>query len=277
MAKKLGVSTALVNQIIHEDLGLKTRKKAKLHQLNERQIQIRKTNVRKLSRHHIRRENFEFLVTLDETWLYLDDCNGQNPVCYLKEGKIRDNQQVIKQHELGGKKIMVIGILTGRGPIPLKFVGKNVKINSRYYCEEVLDPLVKKWLPLLYPEGLERIFIHHDAAPSHVSNYTTKFMEKLTESSKVTFISKEDIPVKSPDASPLDFFGFGYLKQKLGVRNPKTLDGLRRAASEVWREIDAKMILNVFDSWHRRLLQIEYREGNHIENTKKIHRKRLLQ
>ena len=30
----------------------------------------------------------------------------------------------------------------------------------------------------------------------------------------VSYTSKKDIPVKTPDGSPFDFFGFGYLKQR---------------------------------------------------------------
>lgn len=275
MAKVLGCSIATVNQVIHEDLALKTRKKAKGHRLNERQIANRKTNVRKLSRSYVNSKHYEFLVTIDESWLYLDDCNKTNPICYVKNREDIENQDIITTHELGGKKIMCIGILTGRGPIPLQFVKQNVKINSSYYCEQVLGPLVKKWLPTLYPEGLEKVFVHHDAAPSHISGATLAFMNELTIQYGITFIRKEDIPVKSPDASPLDFFGFGYLKQKLKQRRVRTLAGLRKAASSVWLQIDREMVLRCFESWHKRLLMIEYKHGNHIEHTKRIHRKRL--
>lgn len=275
MAKKIGCSTKVVDRIIHEDLGLATRKKAVLHQLNDRQIQIRKTNARKLSREHVRPENYEFLVTLDEAWLYSDETDAPNPLCYLKRGENIENQAVLKQRELGGKKVMVVGILTGRGPIPLKFVQKNVKINSIYYCNEVLIPLVKKWLPELYPEALEKVFIHHDAATSHTSRYTTEVMKSLADDHQITFIDKEDIPIKSPDASPLDFFGFGHLKHQLKSRRPTIIQGLRKIASRLWMEIDSELIKKVFDSWHRRLLQIEYKSGHHIEHTKKIHRKRV--
>ena len=158
MAKKLNVSTTVINRIIHDDLALKTRKKIKLHWLNDNHIANRKTNARKLTRKYVRPENYEFLVTIDESWLYLDDCNQSNPVCYVKRGEDTENQNIITSHELGGKKIMCIGILTGRGPVPLQFVQQNVKINSKYYCEQVLIPLVETWLPNLYPEGQGKSF-----------------------------------------------------------------------------------------------------------------------
>ena len=232
---------------------------------------------RKLTRKYVRPRNYEFLVTIDESWLYLDDCNQSNPVCYVKRGEDTENQNIITSHELGGKKIMCIGILTGRGPVPLQFVQQNVKINSKYYCEQVLIPLVETWLPNLYLEGLEKVFIHHDAAPSHTSLQTRLVIDQLTENHGVTFIRREDIPVKSPDASPLDFFGSGYLKQKLQKRKVRTQAGLRKIASKIWSEIDQEMVLRCFQSWHKRLLLIEYKHGNHIEQTKQIHRKRLSQ
>ena len=39
----------------------------------------------------------------------------------------------------------------------------------------------------------------------------------------ISYIVRKDIPVKSPDTAPLNFYGFGYLKQRLATRRPKTL------------------------------------------------------
>ena len=75
MANIIGTSARTVRRIIHEDLGLKTVKKPTLHALQERHINSRLINARKLTRKVIRPENYEFLVTLDESWIYLNDCN----------------------------------------------------------------------------------------------------------------------------------------------------------------------------------------------------------
>ena len=50
----------------------------------------------------------------------------------------------------------------------------------------------------------------------------------------ISYIASEDIPVKAPDTSPLDLFGFGYLKQKLRKRRAKSLDGVWKVSQEEW-------------------------------------------
>ena len=174
-----------------------------------------------------------------------------------------------------GKKLMVLAIMTGRGVLPLQFIPPKVKINGKYYIDHVLIPLVSKWLPKLYPEGLDRVFVHHDAAPAHICSEAEKIMKKLSDSTKITFISKQDIPIKSPDASPLDFFGFGYLKQQLTQHKVKTLDDLRRTANRIWSGIPSELVLKVFRSWRRRLYLIDKNQGKHIEHVQKLHRKPL--
>jgi hypothetical protein len=43
------------------------------------------------------------------------------------------------------------------------------------------------------------------------------------------------------NALSLDFFGFGYLKEKLKSRRPKTLKGLLAAAQSEWSKISLKI------------------------------------
>ena len=49
----------------------------------------------------------------------------------------------------------------------------------------------------------------------------------------MSYLNKEDITVKFPDGSPLDFFGFGFLKQKLEKRNARTLEGVAKLSKEI--------------------------------------------
>jgi hypothetical protein len=56
--------------------------------------------------------------------------------------------------------------------------------------------------------------------------------------SKQLGINKDEEPVKTPDGSPLDFFGFGYLKQHLIRRRPSRLEGVWKISSEIWSSIN---------------------------------------
>jgi hypothetical protein len=106
---------------------------------------------------------------------------------------------------------------------------------------------------------------------SHTSKFTTEELKKLEDIYGVQFISKKEIPVKACDASPCDFFAFGFLKQKLKQRKAKTLNGLLKVANQVWQEISVDMIRRVYDNWRKRLKLINLSEGCHIENVKDIH------
>ena len=104
---------------------------------------------------------------------------------------------------------------------------------------------------------------------------TTEFMDRAHETHGITFIRKKDIPVKSPDASPLDFVGFGYLKQKLKERHIFSIAQLRDIANNIWTEIPNELVMRVFQSWRKRLILIRENKGNHIENVSQLHRKPL--
>ena len=84
-----------------------------------------------------------------------------------------------------------------------------------YYIEHVLKPLLESKVVKLYGEEACKVLVHHDAAPAHTANKTKAYAQELKTKLGIPFIDKEHIPVKAPDTSPLDFYGFGYLKQRL--------------------------------------------------------------
>ena len=182
---------------------------------------------------------------------------------------------VFEKGESFKKGFMVIGVITGRGTIPLFRVPSEVKINADYYVEYVLRPIFSKYLPQLYPGEMDKIFFHHDKSTSHTAHLTTTYLKQLQSEIGIKYIERNDIPVKSPDASPLDFFGFGYLKQQLSKRRPRTLDGVWKICQEIWNNIDYKMIQKVFKSWKKRLRIISSLHGEHIEQIKAIHNRKI--
>lgn len=182
---------------------------------------------------------------------------------------------VCEKSEKFADKIMVVGAMSGRGTLPLIRVPHNVKINAKYYIEKVLKPLLEIEVPKLYGEDTSKVFVHHDAASSHTARITAQYAAELQQNLGITLISNKDIPVKSPDASPMDFFGFGVLKQAIFKRRATTMDGLCKVLDDEWSKITPEKCLKVFDSWKRRLRSISEKNGEHVENTKQIHRRVL--
>lgn len=274
MMSKFNVSRPTLSKIIHKDLKLQKRKKPKVHRLTTNARKNRKTNCRKLYENHLAGNRSEFAVTLDEALVYQQDSNKSRDICYLEASESLPESWVFEKGESFQQGFMVIGVITGRGAVPLFRVPSRVKINAQYYIDYVLKPLFEEHLPRLYGNDIDKVFFHHDKATSHTAKITTDYLERQKRERGIDYIKPEDIPVKAPDASPLDFFGFGYLKQELAKKRARTLDGVWKLSKRVWSQIDEPTIERVFAAWKRRCRMISRQDGAHVEQTKNIHRRR---
>ncbi|UYV66996.1 CLCN3 [Cordylochernes scorpioides] len=269
-----GTSLKTINNIIHKDLELDTRRKGKVHKLTPFHMKNRATNARKLYEEHLAGSRSEYTATLDEAWMYVTYCNGIRKICYIKRGNQVPDNWVHQCSETFPKGFMVVGVMTGRGVLPLIKVPSKVKVNSEFYIECVLKPVIEQ-LKDLYPGEMDKVFLHHDKASSHTSNKTQQFLQEMKDTLGLNFIRNSDIPVKSPDASPLDFYGFGMLKQRLFNRRPKTEAGLWKAAQEEWSNVSLSKVKEVFAAWKVRCREIVKKKGKHIEHMKKIHVRKI--
>lgn len=271
MASKLNCSSGLVNSAIHNDLGLVTRKKFKVHSIIDRHIKQRAKACKYLIENEVVPDRLEYIVTLDESWLYLKDCNQDRDICYREKGRRVPEDWTIEHGDSFGDKIMVVAVLTGRGVGPLFHVPTNVKICGEFYRDHVLKELIETHLPKIYPGEMHKIWIHHDAASSHTGSFAQNYMEHVTATIGARVIANEHIPRKGCDCSPLDFFGFGYLKKALKHQRIVDVETLWRAAARAWSRIDAEVVERVYQAWIRRLKLIVEREGQYIENVKTLH------
>ena len=150
----------------------------------------------------------------------------------------------------------------------LKRISKKVKINSRYYQEEILEPYFREDIPTLYPNQTNQVELHQDKASSHTSNSTRLFLEKMANDTGIRAIPFEHIPVKSPDAAPMDYCAFGLLKQALGRGKPKTLNGLWKAVEEEWCKLSIVTLRRALFTWKQRCRMIVKEQGYQIEHLK---------
>ena len=171
------------------------------------------------------------------------------------------------------KRFMIVGAMCARGTFPLIKVDPKAKINSDYYCSHVLTPLVEEYIPRLYAGEVDRVTVHHDKASSHTSRKTTAFMQMLTQKHGIRFLDKDIIPVKGADISPMDFFGFGYIKQKLKGCRATTVQGVWNAWARIWSAVSPEITRKVIESWKQSLRAVARVHGEHIEQTKQIHRR----
>ena len=122
---------------------------------------------------------------------------------------------------------------------------------------------------------MDKVFFHQDKASSHTARATMEYLEAKKQELGLRFQPKNEIPVKGADISPMDFFGFGYLKEKLTKGCPKTLDGAWKQVQKIWAGLPIDTPSLVMSAWKRRCLLVHKNNGEPIEHLKKIHRKRF--
>jgi hypothetical protein len=77
-----------------------------------------------------------------------------------------------------------------------------------------------------------------------------------------------DVPwsPRSPDLSACDFFLWGYLKSKVYVRKPRTVDDLKFSIREEIANVPQKILVNVMQNFEERLRTCVRQEGRHLSD-----------
>ena len=270
MSQRLGISRHCLQDCLN-DLQLKRTKKMKVFTVTDKQKANRKKNSWKLYREQLAGKKHEFVVTVDEAWFTLNEANSGSEFHYKKKGENPSSKWILQRKEVMPSKIMVVTGITARGPLKLRIVPEKVKINTDYYIKHVMKKMIEEELLEMFADDIDKVFIHHDKAPSHTSKKMTEFADQMNDKYGITFIRKEDIPVKGADISPMDFSGFGYLKQAVKRSRVKTLSGLGKKLKEIWSKVTVEQCQNTFRSWKRRCVKVQRQNGAHIEHIQGIH------
>jgi len=268
IASRLNMSVGSVNNIIHKDLDLKTRKIYKTHRLLPKHRQDRFTKCRLLYENYLAGDKWKFVVTIDEAWVYLQSCNRKRSIYYEKRGERNREQWIVECKESYPKGIMVVAGFSYKGKLAIRKVPPNVKINSQFYQREVLDPIFHHDIPSFYGEDLGNVFLHQDKASSHTSRSTTAYLDNLCTETGINVIPFKSIPTKSPDAAPMDFCCFGLLKYGLSKRHPTTITGLWKVVEEEWSKLNQSVLIKSLLSWKVRCRAIVLNQGYQIEHMK---------
>jgi len=268
IATKVGTSVYTVNTIINRDLKLEKRHKSHVHKLLPRHVNERRTNSRKLYERYLAGEKWKYVVTLDEAYVYLSDCNKPRAIFYRPRGTKEFRKWYKESRESFSKGFMLVAGYSYNGKLTLHKVDPKTKVNAAYYQANVLKPIIERDIPALYGGEANQVWIHQDKASSHTAASTRLYMEQMQDETGIHSIPFDDIPVKSPDASPMDFCAFGLLKRALGSRRPRTLSGLWKICQEEWLRIDIGVLRASLLQWKLRCRAIAAMRGYQIEHNR---------
>ena len=73
-------------------------------------------------------------------------------------------------------------------------------------------------------------------------------------------------PPRSPDLSACDFFLWGYLKSKVYVRKPRTVDDLKVFILEEFATVPQEKLVSVMQNLEERLRTSVRQEGRHLSD-----------
>lgn len=268
MARRVHVAQSTVNRHLRNKLKLRMVFKSRGHVLTAAHRRDRKTRCRRLYERHLSGDKWKFVATHDEAWIYLADCGKIRAVTYTpSDAKTRPD--FIRQCKASfSKGFMVVAGYCYEGKLTIRRVPNNCKINSAFYQQHILTPIYTEDLPRLYGNAVNQVRVHMDKASSHTSRSTQRFLQQMATDTGIQAIPFQDIPVKSPDASPMDFCGFGLLKRALASRRVTTVRGLWKACQEEWLKIPLPVLQRSLLQWKLRCRAIARRHGAHIEGNR---------
>jgi hypothetical protein len=188
--------------------------------------------------------------------------NAQNSRVYANVVKKSDisSERILFERAHFSKSVMVSVAVSKMGKSTVVFVAPGVKINSDYYCEQVLN---NGLLPAIRDRcGQHNWTLQQDGAPSHRSAHTVAFLQ----AENINFIEPDMWPPNSPDLNPVDYAIWGALQQRVYTHKPRNVEELQQAILEEWDRLSQNLITASIDQWRKRLLQVVNNGGGHIEH-----------
>jgi hypothetical protein len=169
---------------------------------------------------------------------------------------------------LHSDKLTVWAALSSSGIIgPFFFEDENgdtETINSVRY----LELLKKKFIPALRRRGanINTLWFQQDGATPHTSRDVIAWLQKTFGTHYISYRTDNVWPPHSPDLSPLDFFLWGYLKDRVYNPAPTSLEELKTAIRREVRNISLDTCMSVIANFKKRIDVVLQQGGRHLEH-----------
>jgi hypothetical protein len=258
-----GISRSSVIRIIRQDLHLKVYKRVQVQLLTETNKEKRLLcATRLLDRFSSDRLVRRIWFSDEKLFSVSAPLNKQNDRVYSTATKKSEvpSEQILFQHSHFSKSVMVSVAVSKMGKSQIVFIEPGAKINSEYYCQEVLAHGLL--LDIRQRCGHYNWTLQQDGAPSHRAAKTVEFLR----AEGVNFIEPDLWPPNSPDLNPVDYAIWGALEERVYIHKPRNIEELRQAIIEEWGKLSQRIIIRSIDQWRIRLIKVVELNGGHIEH-----------
>ncbi|CAH1992908.1 unnamed protein product [Acanthoscelides obtectus] len=129
--------------------------------------------------------------------------------------------------------------------------------NPREYQEQPMHPqkVTDYFLPQLEGMDMDDVYFQQDGATCHTTNVNIHRLQSFFGDRVISRRGNVPWPPRSCDLTPLDFFLWGYLKSKVYVNKPATLQELKNNIIAKINAIEPTMLQNVVENFDHRELK----------------------
>lgn len=261
-----GVARSTVHMLVRNVLALHPYRIRRLHRLTRPDFHSRMVFAGKcLSQMSVDQEWIRQVMWTDEAHFHLHgSVNTHNCVIWSKEAP-----RVIAERRLHDSYITVWCGFTADTIIGPYFFEeatisgfKRVTVTGRRYA----DMLKNFVIPTLVDRGiLSTVVFQQDGAPAHTHAEVLSILRRTFKHRVISRGFEFEWPSRSPDLSPLDFWLWGYLKSRIYLNAPETIDQLKASIRSEIINIRPDQLQSAVGSFWNRVRAALQNNGGHVE------------
>ena len=136
-----------------------------------------------------------------------------------------------------------------------------VTVNSDQYCEMLQTFLTPK-LNML--DDMDNVWFQQDRETTHTSRHAMGISREMFPGHLISLHGDISWPAHSPNLNPCNFFLWGYLKSKVYINRPGSIEQLKDAIRQKITAILHEMTCHVIDNFHEHLRQCVDNNESHL-------------
>lgn len=258
---QLSISRRSLQRILVKELKLFPYKIQMAQYLKQVDQQQRLTYALKFQEMARGNENFlQNLIMSDESHFHMNGfVNKQN--CRIWGSA---NPRAVYQRKMHSMKCTVwCGVTYEKiiGPYFFEDVNGNaVSINAERYRH-----MIKTYLLPAVADN-ELMWFQQDGATAHTAKLSMELLREIFGKRIISRNSTFNWPSRSPDLSAPDYFLWGYLKDKVYINKPKSIQQLKKNICDEIKAINPKVLAGVMENSIKRAQLCEAENGGHLKD-----------
>lgn len=204
---------------------------------------------------------FTKIIFSDEAHFLLNGfVNKQNCRIWASE-----NPRVIVEQALHPAKVTVwCGIWAGGVIGPYFFEDEEDEAPQIVTGERYRAMITSFLWPKVDAIGVADLWYQQDGAPCHTANDTIELLRNKFDGRVISINGDKPWPPRSCDLSPLDYFLWGYVKERVYADKPRTIPELKANIRRVIAEIGPEICEKVLKNYGTRIVACKKSLGGHL-------------